>query len=166
MLPLSSQNGVKMNVNPNHTQSTLQAILDALKPSYAGRPKKELYQAIADRLGDIAGEQWRWRYVQGVLSDNGVKPGVEFARSVDVLFAVMINKTSPLIAKAVKVEVYAQPGTLHPGAIILASSIPCANPACTVHFVPKTPGQKYCQPSCRKHAWWVRKQMKARESAS
>lgn len=142
----------------NSTQLSLKSIVDALKPSYAGRPKKELHQAVADRLGKLAGKNWGSGYVHGVLTNaKGVSAGVEFQRCVEVLESELIEGVPALIANAVKIEVYAPPGQLHAGAIVLGRSKSCANPACTVHFVAKTGHQKYCQPACRKHSWWIRK---------
>lgn len=144
------------------TQLYLNKIVDALKPSYEGRPQKELLQEVADRLGRIARKKWGANYVNGVLNDSkGVKPGVEFARCVEVLSSELIEGVPALIANAVRLEVYAPPGHLHAGAIVLGRSQPCANPACTVHFVKKTGHQKYCRSACRKHSFWIRKKMKA-----
>jgi len=138
-------------------QSTLKLIYDALRPSYEGQPKKIVYEEIARRVNDLAGKTWTWRYIQSVLSGT-VSPKEEFVRVVTVI-AESLHGEGVMVGTE-DVVVRAKFGTLHSGAVVLASSKPCKNPSCTVYFVPKQSGQKYCSQACRKHNWWLRKQVK------
>lgn len=105
----------------------------------------EIYTDLANRLSSIAhknGNAWTWRYVQSV-HHGSVAPSVKFARAVEVL-AAEIDGMPAFIADTEPVTVHARPGTVKQNSILLAFSKSCAEPRCTIHFVPIVPWQKYC----------------------
>jgi hypothetical protein len=71
----------------------------------------------------------------------------DFPRAVEVLAAQM-DGLPPFVAETESVTVYARPGSVRANAIVIGGSKSCANPGCTIHFVPRVPWQKYC-PRCR-----------------
>lgn len=141
------------------TQSILQKIYDALQPAYKDLPKKAIYEAITNKLNDLACENWTGKYISSVLKGSLTSVGEVFERTVMILWENM-QGTSSIEANTEEVIVLAKPGAVHSGAIILTESRQCKNPACKVHFVPKQSTQKYCEPACRKHAWYLRKEVK------
>lgn len=88
---------------------------------------------------------WGWRYPQGVYSGK-IKPSRDFARAVALLLAE-IDGLPAQIGRLEEVNIYAEPGTVQHGAIIVARSQVCANPGCNRVFVPNTPARKKC-PIC------------------
>lgn len=105
-------------------------------------------QIIADRLSVVArkARPWTWRYVQSVLAGS-IEPSPVFADAVNGLGASLDG--IPLeVATSHRVQITAV-GQVKPGSLVLADSRPCANPACPIEFVPRTPNQKYHNTTCR-----------------
>lgn len=129
----------------------LSSIFDALRPSWGKNGEVAFYQELAKRLSQIArkNEPWGWRYVQSV--DHGTlghPPSRRFLRAVEIL-AAEIDGLPAFVADTEPITVHARPGAVHPNAIVVGESKPCANPSCTIHFIPRVPWQKYC-PRCAK----------------
>ena len=117
-----------------------------LQPSCAGMTKAGFYSEIACRLSIVAAKSpwWTWRYILSVQSGT-IKPSRRIDLAARVLLARLTGATSvPIYSPSETVQVHALPGTITPGAWVLSKSRPCANPACTVHFVPRVPWQKNC----------------------
>ncbi len=133
---------------PNHD---LQDLFNALRPSWGKNGEVAFYQELAKRLSQIArkNKPWGWRYVQSVDHRTlGHPPSRRFLRAVEIL-AVEADGLPAFIADTEPVTVHARPGSVHPNAILLSESKPCANPTCIIHFIPRVPWQKYC-PRCAK----------------
>jgi hypothetical protein len=111
--------------------------------------KVESYTDLANRLSKLAGRNgnaWGWRYVQSVHKGS-VAPSKNFAHAVEVL-AAEIDGMPAFVSDTEPVTVHAKRGAVRPNAIVLAFSKSCANPRCTIHFIPIVPWQKFC-PRCR-----------------
>lgn len=109
-----------------------------------------IYTDLAVRLSKVArmnGNAWSWRYVQSIHKGT-MQPSAKFALSVEILLAE-IDGTPAFVSETEPVTVYARPGSVRVNSIVLSLSKPCANPRCTVNFIPVVPWQKYC-PRCRK----------------
>lgn len=135
-------------LNPTLTQKALLFLIGALQAFHNG--KVAMYKDLAYRLSESVGHTppWTWRYVQGVLAGT-LSPSPTFARSVLAL-KIAVEKTPSTQTDLELVQVFARPGTVQPGAIVLAESRSCANPSCTVCFIPLYPEQIFCsicQPS-------------------
>jgi len=132
-------------------KNDLQRLFDTLRSAWGKNGEVAFYQELATRLSKIArtDKPWGWRYVQSV--DHGTlghPPSRRFLRAVEILFAEM-DGLPAFVADTEPVMVHARPGSVHPNSILLAESKPCANPTCTIHFIPRVPWQKYC-PRCAK----------------
>jgi hypothetical protein len=104
---------------------------------------------IAAELSEMVGKSpaWGWRYLQGVLNaKENASP-----RLTQAIYAwgAILDGRPAILTNTEEATVFAQPGRLHPGAVVLAASKRCANPKCRVAFVPVVPWQHYCQPDCR-----------------
>jgi hypothetical protein len=108
-------------------------------------------QGIADRLSSIAGKEtpWGWRYLRNVLNEK-VDASAALTRAIMSLGATF-DGVPVVLAQAHPVNVLAI-GKIKPGALVLADSRPCENPACPIEFVPSAPRQIYHSKECRKQA--------------
>lgn len=106
------------------------------------------YTRLAEKLSAAIGrpQPWGWRYIQGVHAGK-IKPSHDFARAVSILAAAADGLPAE-IARLVKVDIWAEPGAVQHGAIVMGESRVCATPGCNRVFVPNTPRRKYC-PLCR-----------------
>jgi hypothetical protein len=134
-----------ITVDSNYTQ-TVKTSLDLLVQISAEVGKVSIYSDLARRLGGLVGREWTWRYVQSVHTGS-VAPSKKFTRAVEILTAEMDGMPA-VIADTEPITVYVRPGSVHPNAIVIGDSKPCAIPTCNIHFVPRVPWQKYC-PRCR-----------------
>jgi hypothetical protein len=134
-------------MNTDQVQQDLQLLLDALRPSLNGRGHVAFYTDAARRLSVIVGKKpaWGWRYIQGVEKGT-IEPGRKLTRAVAALAASM-DGVPAFVADTEPVQVYARPGAVRPGSVILGESRTCANPGCTISFVPNVPWRRYC-PNC------------------
>lgn len=105
-------------------------------------------QEIADRLSVIGRKEpaWGWRYLRNVLNRK-IDASQKLLTAIMALGAT-IDGIPAELAGARQVSVMAV-GTVTPGSLILASSRPCANPYCNLHFVPSSPRQRYHSAACR-----------------
>ena len=133
-------------LNPSSTQTILATLLAVFRPLQKG--KVALYQDLARRLSETAGRSppWTWRYVQGVLNGT-LAPSPRFAQAVRTLQRA-VERVPRTQTDFEEVKVYARPGAVQPGAIVLPTSRPCANPACPTPFIPVDPEQTFC-PICQ-----------------
>ena len=129
------------------TSDSLRELLTLLDEILKHVDHKDLYTDMASRLSKIARKEpaWGWRYVQSVASGT-VQPSRKFAKSVDAL-AVTFDGVPVPFAKSSPITVYAETGAIMEGALVMGSSRRCANPTCTVMFVPNVPWRKLC-PMC------------------
>jgi hypothetical protein len=142
--PMSQRvtNDEMLKFDLNHVRSNL----DALIAVFAKSGKVETYAELAEKLNAVAHTEkpWGWRYVQSVHKGTlGHEPSHKFIRAVEVLVSDL-DGFPAFIAETEPITVYARPGAIHPNAIVLSESKPCAEPTCTIHFVPRVPWQKYC----------------------
>ena len=137
-------------IPPEQASQALKTLLEALRPILDGQGRVAFYEQVAVQLSAIVDKQppWGWRYVRSVEAGT-VKPSRKFCRAVYGLGATL-DGLHPMVVDTQPVQVYAQPGTIRPGSLILAESKICASPGCTLSFVPRVPWQKYCCPDCRK----------------
>jgi hypothetical protein len=136
--------GLPCPTNPH--QPIIGQIFIHLRPSYARSTKTVLYAEIARRLSDIAGKNppWTWRYVQGIQSGT-VQPSHHVNHAARILLARLIDAVDvPLYSNFETIKIHAPIGAVTPGTWIIGKSRPCANPTCTIHFVPLVPWQKFC----------------------
>ncbi len=137
----------KLDVSISGVRSSLGELLRYFGYDPAAATVEEK-QAIADRLSAIAkkARPWTWRYVQSVLAGS-IEPSPAFATAVNTLGASLDGV--PLeVATSRRVQVLAM-GQVKPGSLVLADSRACANPACPIEFVPRTPNQRYHSAACR-----------------
>jgi len=129
------------------TKQTLRELLTLLDTVLKHADHKDLYTDMAGRLSTIAHKEpaWSWRYVQSVASGT-VAPSKKFSKAVDAL-AVTFDGIPVPFARSSPVTVYAETGTIADGALVMGASRRCANPSCTVTFVPNVPWRKRC-PIC------------------
>lgn len=110
-------------------------------------PYQEL-QGIADRLSQVARKDrrpWTWRYLRSVLSGT-VEPSQLLVDTMMKLGA-LVDGAPVEAVQGERVTVLAL-GHVAAGAVVLADSIPCGNPACKVVFVPRVPWQRFHSREC------------------
>lgn len=134
-------------MNQSQVQIDLISLLDALRPSLNGRGHVNFYEEVARRLSLIVDKTpaWGWRYIQGV-EKGSIDPGRKMARAITAL-AASLDGMPAFVADTEPVQVYARPGAIRPGSVVLGASRTCANPGCTISFVPNVPWRRYC-PNC------------------
>jgi hypothetical protein len=141
---------VRNSPKPTAIQRDLEALIASLRPFYGQYDKTDLLAELALRLSRMVDKYpaWGWRYIHGVANGT-LEPSPRFIRAIQQLATAQTATTAMQIpgqpARTVLVNALA---LVRPGAFILSPSQPCANPACTIHFVPRVPWQKYC-PHCR-----------------
>jgi len=130
-----------------YPKDTLLEILTLLDAMIEYSSNKDKFGDMAVRLSKIAKKSpaWGWRYVQSVASGT-VEPSKKFADAVQIL-AVSIDGIPVSLAGASPITVYAETGTIKEGSLVMNKSVRCANPSCTVEFVPNVPWRKHC-PVC------------------
>ena len=135
--------------SPQEISQVLSVLLEALRPSVNCLGHVALYKEIARRLSAVARKQppWGWRYIQGVEKGT-IAPSKKLGRAVFSLGATL-DGVPALVADTEPVQVYARPGAVRPGSIILGESKTCARPSCPVSFIPRVPWQKFCSSECR-----------------
>lgn len=140
----------KVTIKQTDYMPAFDMLLEILQPSLEGMGKVEVYEELARRLSAVANKkpEWGWRYVQGVRTGT-IEPSPKMVRAIEVLAASMDGMPVE-ISNAERVSVYAQPGTIRSGSLILASSRMCKSPVCKVSFVPRTPNQVFHNPRCQK----------------
>lgn len=129
-------------------QITLNQIIEAQGRSQS---VSDLETTAAD-LSRIVGKSppWSARYLRSVINGT-LEPSRKLSKAVQILGATL-DDTPQLLANVEPVTIYAPPGSIRPGAVILGKSKPCYNPTCPVYFVPVVPWQKYCTKDCRSKA--------------
>lgn len=135
----------------SETQQSLSLIAEYFAPLREQGTVK-FYEMLAVKLSRIVGKDpaWTWRYVQGVHKGS-LAPSKTFAMAVGALGATL-DEIPAILAYTEEVRVFAEPGKVQPGAVILGESRPCARPGCRVVFVPHVDWQVYCSPRCRSFA--------------
>jgi len=106
------------------------------------------YEMLARKLSRVVRKEpaWTWRYAQGVHAGS-ILPSKLFASAVNAMGAVLDEVPAALIY-TVEVRIFAPPGKVQPGSLVLGSSKVCARPGCRVMFVPRVPWQKYHETEC------------------
>lgn len=125
-------------------QMGLREIIEEMNGQREALGTVRFFELLAGKLAGAIGrtEPWSWRYPQGVVKGT-IQPSKDFGRAVMALGAA-IDGTPAALADVVRVDTYAPPGRVQPGAVILGTSRVCANPGCKVVFVPNVPWRKYC----------------------
>lgn len=134
------------------TQSSLAAIFDYQQDLIDRLGLAPYRDHLAAQLSDIAGHRppWTGRYVQSVVAGT-LAPSAAFALAVDA-FGASLDDVPTLVSYTVQVQVFARPGALLPGSIVLSQSCACAWPGCRTIFVPRVPWQKYCNADLHRQA--------------
>lgn len=139
-------------LSPQQVSEIIKGLLDALRPTMSEVGHVALYEEAAKRLSAIARKDppWGWRYVQGVEKGT-IEPSRALTRAALALGAEM-DGVPTILANSETVKVYARPGAIRPGSVILGESKACARPGCPVNFVPRVPWQRFCSRECVKAA--------------
>ena len=107
----------------------------------------KFYEMLAVKLSGAIGRKkaWTWRYVQGVEKGT-IQASRDFERAVAAV-GMALDGAPVELRGTVVVEVFAEPGAVLAGSLILGKTQICAWPGCGVKFVPRVPWQKYCRRS-------------------
>jgi hypothetical protein len=152
---LKGQKTMSEQVRNSHVMQSIQidleGLITSLRPFYGQGEKSDLLTELAIRLSRMVDKYpaWGWRYVHGVATGN-LEPSPRFIRAVQkftteqTTIATMQIPGQP--ARPILVNAIA---LVRPGSFVLSPSRFCRNPACTIHFVPRVPWQKYC-PRCQR----------------
>ena len=138
--------------NPTQTKNALAELEETFTPIIGIGGRVVVLEELAKRLSVIAHKTppWSWRYIQGILTGS-IVPSAKITRAILALGATMDGMPA-IVAKTEAIQVFAEPGRVKSGSIILASSRMCARPACPISYVPVVPRQKYCCRECARKA--------------
>jgi hypothetical protein len=133
--------------DPQSIRDNLEMILEHFEALKQADAVVAFYNLIAEKLSRVIHKDppWTWRYVQGVHKGT-IEPSRVFGRAV-MLLGLAIDEVPLLIVDTEAVQVYAKPGDVKAGSIVMTPSVVCANPACNIQFVPNVPWRKLC-PVC------------------
>lgn len=131
----------------------IQAGLQMIVEAFGGVPEGDavdFWEALAKKLSRIVSKDpaWSWRYPQGVAAGT-IAPGRLFGKAVYALGAAL-DEVPQVVAYTVQVSVFAKPGAVEAGSVILGHSKPCKRPGCRVRIVPNVPWREYCSDECRR----------------
>lgn len=134
--------------SPKLVQHAIGDLLELFREPMIGAGQVALYDEIAARLSAIVDKQpaWGWRYVHGVATGS-MQPSKLMSRAVMAMVASM-DGVPVEVADTEPVQIYARPGAVRAGSIVLGGSRMCDLPGCPVSFVPSVPWQKYHSPRC------------------
>lgn len=129
-------------------RTLLTGIVEFFEMSRGDMKQAEFFGMIAAKLSALVGREpaWTARYPQSVLSGT-ISPSPEFARAVKGLGA-LLDDMPAILASAVRITIFAQPGTIREGSLVLGQSKVCARAGCRVMFVPNVPWRKFCSTEC------------------
>jgi hypothetical protein len=131
-------------------QRDLETLIASLRPFYGPGEKTDLLAELAHRLSRMVDKypSWGWRYIHGIANGT-LELSPRFIRAVQLLVIQQSSvATAHIPGQPSRIVLVNALAKVSPGAFILSPSRPCENPACTIHFVPRVPWQKYC-PRCR-----------------
>jgi hypothetical protein len=113
----------------------------------------EPLEDVARRLCDAADHngqarpEWGWRYLRNVL--NGKLDASRKLTDAILRLGALLDGAAVEAVQGERVQVLAL-GKVAAGAVVLADSKRCGNPACRVEFVPRVPWQKCHSAECAK----------------
>lgn len=124
-------------------QAALADIVAHFEPTLNGAGKMKFYEALARKLSAAVNQvpPWSGKYVQSAISGTMVRGPLR--RAIMVL-AASLDDLPVAIARAERVEVYAEPGTVKPGAYVFGQSVACAFPGCPAVFVKDHWNRRFC----------------------
>jgi hypothetical protein len=110
----------------------------------------QFWEEMAAKLSRIVGKSpgWGWRYPQGVYTGT-LKPSKLFGLAVMALGSA-IDEVPTTLIYTVQVRVFAPPGRVGEGSLVMGESKPCKRPGCPVHIVPNVPWREFCSDECRR----------------
>lgn len=129
----------------------LKMVLNEFEEMRSTMGSVDFYTAMAVKLGNLVGESWSWRYVQGVEKGT-VGAGRKFGEAVRRLAEVVDGRRAEMTGM-VPVRVLAREGQVREGSVILGGSRVCDGGSCQVVFVPRVPWQRFCSKECRRSRW-------------
>lgn len=166
------QTSKPVKLTPQEVQFCLAAIFEAKGHELERRQDNGLLQIpralanqVAEALSMLAGRPTAWSgraLVQYYQHPETYRPGAKLIAAL-LTMGERLDGVNPTRAGTIAVEVYAQPGTILPGTVILRPTQRCHNPLCGIFFI-GSPTQKYCCKKCRQAAYRLRRKQK--ESAN
>ena len=101
-------------------------------------------EVVVGELSDLVDKlpAWGWRYLRNVLNDDQAASG-KLTQAI-MAWGAIIDGVPAIWANTEDVTVRAKPGQLHPGAVVLPSSLRCGYSGCRAAFVPNVPWQRHC----------------------
>jgi len=114
----------------------------------------EFYTFLAHKLSGIVrkNDPWTWRYVYSVHTGS-LAPSRLFIQAVQAL-GIAIDGAPSGVAWSETVSIFAPPGLVRGGSVILMASKPCAGPGCNLMIVSRG---KYCSEDCKRAARKLRR---------
>lgn len=124
----------------------LAEIVAHFEPSLNGQGKMKFYEALAAKLSAAVRQDppWTAKYIQSAISGTVLRGPL---RRAILALAASLDDVPIAFARAEAVEVYAEPGTVKPGAYVFGQSVACAHPPCRSVFIKDNPRRIYC-PRC------------------
>lgn len=109
----------------------------------SGRGKMKFYDLLAAKLNAAAGNNpgWSGKYIQSAISGTMIRTPL---RKAILVLAASLDGLPVEFARAEKVEVYAEPGTVRPGSYIFGKSRACAVTGCPAVITSDNSLRKYC----------------------
>ena len=132
----------------------LEMIVEQFADQRAGLGTVRFYELLAQKLSAVVrrDKAWSWRYVQSVHAGS-LEPSRLFGQAVQALGSAL-DDTPVGAAWTEAVRVFAPPGMVREGAVVLMPAKPCRGPGCRLWIVGRA---AYCSEECRRKARQMRR---------
>lgn len=132
----------------------LEMIVEQFADQREGLGTKRFFELLAQKLSAVVRREkaWSWRYVQSVHAGS-LEPSQIFGQAVQALGAAL-DDTPIGAAWTEAVRVFAPPGMVREGAVVLMPAKPCRGPGCRLWIVGRA---AYCSDECRRKARKMRR---------
>lgn len=125
-------------------------------------PPRRVLNELGQELAIVAGRSRKWtgKHLYNLLHFYELKLPERYGVHSTLLDAAMQRAGITALNGVHKVTVVA--GRVREGAVVLAKSRRCARYRCGIHFVPRTPNQRYCSDDCERRIAAFRRKRRRR----
>lgn len=125
-------------------------------------PPRSKLNEIGRELAAVAGRGRRWtgKHLYNLLHFHELKLPVRYGVHSTLLDAALERAGITALNGTHRVRVVA--ARVREGAVVLAKSRRCARKRCGIHFVPRTPNQRYCSDDCERRIAAFRRKRRRR----
>ena len=125
-------------------QAALNEIAAHFAPTLNGRGKMAYYEVLANKLSAAVEKTppWGAKYIQSALTGTVIRAPL---RHAIMILAASLDGLPVELARAERVEIYAERNTIRTGSYVFGKSQPCAHPGCPTSIVRDHWNRRYCR---------------------